>query len=159
MDALVIVDLQKAFDPPAPVVARIRERAPSFPLRVFTRFVNPPGSLIRRKLQHNSCAPGTPDLDFILPPSPGDLVLEKFGYGLDALAVRHLREAGLRHVMVCGGDTDACVLGVLFSLFDGGIDCSLDPTLCWSTAGLQEPALRIIAEQFGTPRDLEKQAS
>jgi nicotinamidase-related amidase len=154
MDAIVIVDLQRAFTPPPGVVARIRERAATFPRRVFTRFINPPGSMIRRKLQHNSCAPGTEELEFILPPGPGDLVLEKFSYGLDVHAVRRLREDGVRHVLVCGGDTDACVLGVIFSLFDGGIDCSVDPSLCYSAAGLHEPAMRIIQELFGTPRDL-----
>ncbi len=154
MDAIVIVDLQRAFHPPPDLVERIRERSATFPLRVFTRFVNPPGSIIRRKLNRNSCAPGTPELDFFIQPGPGDLVLEKFGYGLDPLAVRRLRESGLRRVLVCGGDTDACVLGVLFSLFDGGIDCSVDPSLCYSAVGLHEAALKIIAEQFGTPRDL-----
>lgn len=154
MDALVIVDLQRRFDPPPEVVARIRERADHFPLCVFTKFVNPPNSLIRRKLDRQSCAPGNPEGDLIITPKPGDLVLEKFGYGFDALAVRRLREAGLRHVLVCGGDTDACVLGVVFSLFDGGIDCSVDPALCWSSAKLHEPAMKIIAQQFGTPADL-----
>lgn len=154
MDAIVIVDLQRAFHPPAGLVERIRERSAGFPRRVFTRFVNPPGSLIRRKLGRDSCAPGTHELDFFLPPAPEDIVLEKFGYGLDPLAVRRLRESGLRRVLVCGGDTDACVLGVLFSLFDGGVDCSVDPSLCYSASGLHEPAMRIIAEQFGTPRDL-----
>lgn len=154
MDAIVIVDLQRAFNPPTDILARIRDRAATFPRRVFTRFVNPPNSLFRRKLGRQSCTPGTSELDFIIPPGPGDLVLEKFSYGLDGLAVRRLRESGLNRVLVCGGDTDACILGVLFSLFDGGIDCSIDPSLCWSAAGLHEPALRIIAEQFGTPKDL-----
>lgn len=154
MDALVIVDLQHAFHPPADIVTRIRDQAARAPLCVFTRFVNPPNSLLRRKLDRQSCAPGTPEIEFILDPKPSDLVLEKFGYGLDPLAVRRLREAGLRRVLVCGGDTDACVLGVAFSLFDGGIDCSVDPALCWSSNGLHEPAMRIIAQQFGTPADL-----
>lgn len=154
MDALVIVDLQRAFNPPADLVARIRERADQFPLCIFTRFVNPPGSLVRRKLDRQSCAPGTPEGELAIAPKPGDLVLEKFGYGLDPLGVRRLREAGLRHVLVCGGDTDACVLGVVFSLFDAGIDCSVDPALCWSSSGLHAPAMKIIAQQFGTPADL-----
>ena len=154
MDALVIVDFQRAFNPPADLVARIRERADQFPLCVFTRFVNPPDSIIRRKLDRQSCAPGNPEGELVIAPKPGDWVLEKFGYGLDHLAVRRLREAGLRHVLVCGGDTDACVLGVAFSLFDAGIDCSVDPALCWSSAGLHESAMKIISQQFGTPADL-----
>lgn len=159
MDAIVIVDLQHAFHPPDEIITRIRDRSPRFPRRIFTRFINPPNSLFRRKLHRQSCSPGTPETELIIPPGPEDLVLEKFGYGLDPLAVRRLRESGLRHVVVCGGDTDACVLGVIFSLFDGGIDCSLDPDLCWSTTGLHEPALRIISEQFGTPADIAASAA
>jgi nicotinamidase-related amidase len=154
MDALVIVDLQRVFDPPAELVARIRARADQFPLCIFTRFVNPPNSLVRRKLNRQSCAPGNPDGELVISPKPGDLVIEKFGYGFDALALRRLREAGVRHVLVCGGDTDACVLGVVFSLFDAGIDCSVDPSLCWSSAGLHDEAMKVIAQQFGTPADL-----
>jgi Amidases related to nicotinamidase len=154
MDALVIVDLQRAFNPPPDVVDRIRAHADRFPLCVFTKFVNPPNSLIRAKLDRQSCPPGNPEGGLVVEPKPGDLVLEKFGYGLDALAVRRLRESGLRHVLVCGGDTDACVLGVVFSLFDGGIDCSVDPALCWSSAGLHGSAMKIIGQQFGTPADL-----
>jgi len=154
MDALVIVDLQRAFAPPPDLVDRIRAHADRFPLCIFTRFVNPPNSIIRRKLHRQSCAPGNPEGDLVISPKPGDWVLEKFGYGLDALALRRLREAGLRHVLVCGGDTDACVLGVVFSLFDAGIDCSVDPALCWSSANLHTEAMKIIAQQFGTPDDL-----
>ncbi|HVJ80549.1 MAG TPA: hypothetical protein VNC50_05720, partial [Planctomycetia bacterium] len=98
----MIVDLQHAFKPPAEIVARIRDRSARAPLRVFTRFINPPNSLLRRKLDRQSCSPGTPESELVIAPQPGDLVLEKFGYGLDPLAVRRLREAGLRHVLVCG---------------------------------------------------------
>ena len=154
MDALVIVDLQRVFDPPAEIVSRIRARADQFPLCIFTRFVNPPNSIIRRKLDRQSCAPGNPEGELVISPKPGDLVIEKFGYSFDGLALRRLREAGIRHVLVCGGDTDACVLGVAFSLFDAGIDVSIDPSLCWSSAGLHDEAMKIIAQQFGTPADL-----
>lgn len=154
MDAVVIVDLQHAFAPPPELVERIRARAAGFPRRVFTRFVNPRDSLMRRKLDRRSCAPGSPEAKLVLAPGPGDLVLDKPGYGLPEEAVRRLRAAGVRHALLCGGDTDACVLGVAFSLFDGGIDCTVDPSLCWSASGLHDCALRILNEQFGTPADL-----
>ena len=154
MDALVIVDLQHVFHPPADLVARIRARADRFPRCIFTKFVNPPNSIVRRKLDRQSCAPGNPEGDLVIAPKPGDWVVEKFGYGFDALALRRLREAGVRHALVCGGDTDACLLGVAFSLFDAGIDVSVDPSLCWSSAGLHDAAMKIISQQFGTPADL-----
>ncbi|MEO6569342.1 MAG: hypothetical protein ABIO94_11320 [Opitutaceae bacterium] len=49
-------------------------------------------------------------------------------------------------------DSDACVLGVVFSLFDAGVDCEVDPELCWSSTGLHDVAMKIIREQFGTAR-------
>lgn len=150
MDAIVIVDLQKAFPIPTDLIRRIEERARAFPLRVFTRFVNLPDSLFRRKLDRSSCQPGDPAGELVLTPGPDDLVLEKAGYGLGAEHIATLRAANLRRVLVCGVDTDACVLGVTFSLFDAGIDCEVEPDLCWSSVGLHENALKIIRAQFGT---------
>jgi nicotinamidase-related amidase len=154
VDAIVIVDLQQAFAVPAEVVRKIEARARDFSRRIFTQFVNPPGSLFRCKLQRYSCAPDSADCRLLITPAPGDVVLVKTGYGLNAGQIRQLKELGLRKVLVCGVDTDACVLGVIFSLFDEGIDCSVDPELCWSSTGLQSPALAVIREQFGTPQDL-----
>lgn len=154
MDAVVIVDLQRAFPVPADVEERIRVRAARFPRRVFTRFVNPAGSLFRRKLDRRSCGPRDDDCELVITPSPGDFVFEKPGYGLSAAQIKKIRAADIRHVLVCGIDTDACVLGVMFSLFDAGIECSVDPSLCWSAAGLHDEALSIMEHQFGTPGDL-----
>jgi nicotinamidase-related amidase len=55
-------------------------------------------------------------------------------------------------VVVCGVDTDACVLGVMFSLFDAGIVCHAKEDLCWSSTGLQQSGLKIIREQFPSTR-------
>jgi hypothetical protein len=53
---------------------------------------------------------------------------------------------------VCGIDTDAGVLGVMFSLFDAGITCHVKENLCWSSTGLQREGMAIIREQFPAPR-------
>ncbi len=155
MDAIVIVDLQKAFSIPPSLVETIERRSREFPRRIFTQFMNPPDSLMRTKLQRNSCQPEREETALRLEPTPRDLVLVKTGYGLTTDQVSQLKNDGIRKVLVCGADTDACVLGVLFSLFDGGIDCSVEPELCWSCSGLHNEALKIISEQFGTPQDLE----
>lgn len=151
MDAILIVDLQHAFRAPTEFVDRIRGRAAGFPRRVFTRFINRPDSLMRRKLDRRSCAPGSPESELVLKPAPGDLVLIKEGYGFTADDIARLRDAGIGHVLLCGLDTDACVLGVAFTLFDAGIDVTVEPDLCWSSAGLHEPALAILHQNFGTP--------
>lgn len=147
-DALVIVDVQQAFTIPKEILTGIRRYSRRFPLRVFTQFINPPGSLFRETLDQRSCAPGSDDLRLLIEPEPEDIVIQKAGYGLKAADIRRLKAAGVKRVEVCGVDTDACVLGVMFSLFDARIVCHAKEDLCWSSTGLQEAGLKIIREQF-----------
>lgn len=144
----MIVDLQAAFPVPIPLIEDIKANAAYYECRVFTRFVNPEGSLFRRKLRLHDCAPGSPDTRLLLDPGADDLILEKEGYGLRADHTVRLTARGIKRVDVCGIDTDACVLGVMFSLFDAGIDCAILPDLCWSSGGLHDEALRIVKSQF-----------
>jgi nicotinamidase-related amidase len=137
---------------PPELTDRIRKYSRRFARRIFTQFVNPPGSLFRKKLKQHACEPGSDDLRLLIPPQPGDLVIRKAGYGLKEKDLRRLRAAGVKHVTVCGVDTDACVLGVMFSLFDAGIVPRLKEDLCWSSAGLHKQALKILREQFPSPR-------
>ena len=150
MDAILIVDVQKAFPVPLPITQKIEERSRDFPLRVFTKFLNKPDSLFCRKLQRDTCLPNSPERDLIIQPGPKDIVMDKTGYGLTCDQIEQLRRAGIEKALVCGVDTDACVLGVVFTLFDAGIDCEVDPELCWSSTGLHDTALTIVREQFGT---------
>jgi nicotinamidase-related amidase len=152
MEPIIIVDLQKAFDVPPKLVERVARYSRRFPKRVFTRFVNPPGSLFRRELNQRSCLPGTEDTELLIPPEKGDLVVTKRGYGLPPSALRRLRALGAKRATVCGIDTDACVLGVMFSLFDAGIKCRVKKDLCWSSSGLHREGMAIIEEQFPPPK-------
>lgn len=154
MEPLIIVDLQQAFEVPPKLVARVRKYSRRFKQRIFTRFVNPPGSLFRTKLKQRSCAPGTDDTQLLIPPEKGDLVLTKQGYGLSPSAIRKIRALGAKRVTVCGIDTDACVLGVMFSLFDAGIECRVKKDLCWSSSGteLHRAGMKIIEAQFPPPK-------
>ncbi len=155
-EPLIIVDLQRAFPPPDKFVERIRRYARRFRRRIFTRFVNPRGSLFRSKLKQRCCGPGSVDTKLLIAPEKGDLVLSKQGYGLSAAAIRRLRSLGVKRATVCGVDTDACVLGVMFSLFDAGIACRARPDLCWSSSGLHGEAMKIIQEQFPPPKRRSK---
>lgn len=147
-EALIIVDLQSAFLVPPPLVERIKRYAKRFRRRVFTRFENPRNSLFRRRLKMDCCAPGSSDTELLLHPGKNDIVLSKPRYGLSAAQVAGLKRRGIRRAMVCGVETDACVLAVVFSLFDGGIECRVKPDLCWSSTGLHRAGLKIIKTQF-----------
>src|SRR3954468_21308723 len=110
--ALMIVDVQAAFNPPPAFVEKLRRYAKRFPCRIFTRYVNPKGSLFRTALKQKCCAPGTPDTDLLLTPERSDLVINKAGYGLQPRDIAVLKRRRIKQVTVCGLDTDACVLGV-----------------------------------------------
>lgn len=151
--AVMIVDVQRAFEPPPEFLQRLERYTKRFPCRVFTRFINPPGSMFREVLKQKCCARGTSDTELLIPPLIGDLTFEKEGrYGLTPKHVRQLRARGIKQITVCGLDTDACVLGVMFSLFDAGIRCHLKENMCWSSSGLHKAALKIIRTQFRETR-------
>jgi len=150
--ALMIVDVQAAFEPPAAFVAKLRCYSRRFPCRVFTCYTNPAGSLFRKVLKRKCCAPGSPDTRLLITPDPEDIVLTKTTYGLSPAQLRRLHRRKIRQITVCGLDTDACVLGVMFSLFDAGIICHLKEEMCWSSSGLHRPAVAIAKEQFPEPR-------
>jgi nicotinamidase-related amidase len=145
---LIIVDLQRAFDVPPRLVMAIERYSRRFDCRVFTRFVNPPGSLFRRWLKQRCCAPGSEDTELLIAPGAHDLVFDKFGYGLSPAQIRQLHRRGIKRATICGIDTDACVLGVMYSLFDAGIICRAKARHCWSSTGLHRAGLEIIATQF-----------
>lgn len=149
----MIVDVQQAFQPPPEFIAKLDAYARRFPCRVFTRFVNPPGSMFRTVLKQESCAPGSADLALLLPPRKDDLILDKLGrYGLSEENLRLLHRRKIKKITVCGLDTDACVMGVMFSLFDAGIQCHLKEAMCWSSSGLHKAAMQIVRAQFPESR-------
>jgi nicotinamidase-related amidase len=148
LHTLVIVDVQQAFPMPPRIVDAIERFSRRFDVRVFTRFVNPPGSLFRKRMDMHVCSPGSPDTALRIEPQRGDIVLSKQGYGLTSRHLGQLKRRGIKRATVCGLETDACVLGVMYTLFDAGIDCHVKPDLCWSSTGLHRQALKIIATQF-----------
>lgn len=148
----MIVDVQKAFGPPSAFVEKLERYSRLFPCRIFTRYINPRGSMFRKTLGQRCCTPGSSDTQLLVTPSLGDLVIDKKSYGLKPRDIARLKRRRIRSVTVCGLDTDACVLGVMFSLFDAGIACHLKEDMCWSSSGLHRPAVAIARAQFPEPR-------
>ena len=146
---LVIVDVQAAFKIPPRKLAAIERYSRRFERRIFTRFVIKPKSIFRQVLGWDSCAPGSGDLRLLIEPEKNDLVFDKQGYGLSEKQVRRLHDMKVRQVMVCGMDTDACVLATMFSLIDGGIAPRVAPSAyCHSNQNLDTEARKIMASQF-----------
>src|SRR5688572_20830073 len=75
--ALMIVDVQRAFTPPAAFVRKLERYARRFPCCVYTRYVNPKGSIFRRVLKQKCCAPGSDDVELWLTPRKTDIVMDK----------------------------------------------------------------------------------
>lgn len=146
---LVIVDVQAAFKIPPKKLAAIERYSRRFSRRIFTRFVIPPNSIFHGVLGTDSCAPGSPDLRLLIEPQRGDIVFDKQGYGLSSRQVKRLYRLGVRRVMVCGLDTDACVLATMFSLIDNDIAPRVAPAAyCHSNQNLDTEARKIMASQF-----------
>lgn len=150
--AVMIVDVQRAFAPPPAFVDKLRKYSRRFHRRVFTRFLNPPGSMFRRILKQRSCLPGSSDCELLILPEPDDLVFDKASYGLAPSHLKQLKALGIKRLTVCGLDTDACVMGVMFSLFDAGVVCHLKEEMCWSSSGLHSSAMKIVRAQFPETR-------
>jgi nicotinamidase-related amidase len=150
--AVLVVDVQRAFSPPPRFLHKLERYIRRFPCRIFTRYINPPGSLFRTQLKQKTCAPGSDDTALLFKPQKSDVVLKKSTYGLTPAHIGLLRRRRIRCITVCGQDTDACVLGVMFSLFDAGIECHLKEDMCWSSSGLHRAALAIARQQFPPPR-------
>lgn len=151
--AVMVVDMQRAFEPPEEFVGKLGRYVSRFPCRIFTRFVNPADSMFRKVLKQKCCAPRSMDTKLLIQPREDDLVFEKRGrYGLSPAQLRNLHSRKIKKVTVCGLDTDACVLAVMFSLFDAGIECHLKEDMCWSSSGLHKPAVRIARAQFKETR-------
>lgn len=143
--ALLIVDVQNGFvtDETAqivPAIARLLEGpATRLDLVVATRFVNRPGSPYERFMDWRALS-SSPDIDL----HPAILsrlgrnatVLDKSGYSAYGSEMRVLLfRLGIDTVLLCGIDTEGCVLASAIALFDAGYRPVMLADLCASTGG------------------------
>ncbi|MBU2857135.1 hypothetical protein HF289_09720 [Acidithiobacillus ferrooxidans] len=107
---------------------------------VATRFVNPPGSLFRTRLNDGQEGGAVIDVGH-------EIVLEKTGYGLDQAAMDALREfTGITE----WGRTGACIMACGFSLWDAGIPFHVIRHLCAEEKGpMCEVVDTVLQRQFG----------
>src|SRR5690606_19630172 len=126
---LIVVDLQRAFSPPAEMVEKIRARLPQYDLVVATQFLNRPGSIYETELNYTRCQIGSVESEIVIPLHP-QAVFDRFTYGLQAPHIGWLKKQSVARWDVVGCDTEACVMATCCALWDNQIRVSLIEALC-----------------------------
>ena len=115
---LLIIDVQPCFSPPDWLVAGIRELTETLP------------SVATVERHDETITPFRRQLDWAPPPDDesliaADRIFYKHGYLPPPELVEYLRTQTPDRVLVCGVQTDTCLMAAGFALFDAG----LQPTL------------------------------
>lgn len=116
--ALMIVDVQPSFSPPAWLIAGIGALIGTMPSIATVERHDEDRTPFQRQL---GWAPGASDDSLV----PADRIFVKHGYLPPPEAIEHLVALRPGRVLVCGIQADTCVLAAGFALFDAG----LHPTL------------------------------
>ncbi|MBM3103574.1 cysteine hydrolase [Pseudomonas sp. P66] len=115
---LLIVDVQSTFSPPEWLVDGVRALSE----RILTiASVELHDELITPFQQQLGWHPAAEDESLV----EADRVFVKHGYGQTAETIEYIKQLGVERVLVCGIQTETCVLAAGFALFDAG----LTPTL------------------------------
>jgi nicotinamidase-related amidase len=123
--ALLIIDVQPCFNPPAWQVESIQRLASSMHSVATVERHDESITPFRRQL---GWAPAANDDPLVLT----DKLFVKHGYLPPAELIRHFKDVGVERVLVCGIQADTCCLAAGFMLFDAG----LHPTMLrWLTVG------------------------
>lgn len=82
---------------------------------------------------------------------PNSTTFVKNGYGLKNSQIKKLKQLNITSMDICGTDIDACVLSIMFQLFDNSIVPVLlkDYVASSTSKTLEQSALNIITNQFG----------
>lgn len=141
---LLVIDLQYGFSPKPDLVERIRDAAQEHYVVIATKFVNPPGSLFRTRLNDGHDGGAVIDVGH-------EIVLEKTGYGLNQAAIDALREfPEITEWGLVGSRTGACIMACGFSLWDAGIPFHVIRDLCAEEKGpMCEAVDTVLQRQFG----------
>jgi nicotinamidase-related amidase len=146
--ALLIVDVQPSFPIPIEILHGIRKLSTLLPSVATVERHDESMTPFERQL---GWKPGESDESLV----PADRVFIKHGYLPPPAAIEYLRDLRMDRILVCGTQTDTCVLAAGFALFDAG----LHPTLLdWLTVGSSldrsgELGMRLWKHHFGQVLD------
>ena len=159
-NALLIVDVQHYFlqDAPADLAQRIKNHTQSvqYDHVLFAIFKNTHNSYFAKTLKWDKCS--TPE-DTQPPKEFADLitrdnVFTRASYSAFKTTNLHqyLHKRHVERLVICGVDSDACVLATAFEAFDLGYHVKIDFSLTYSSNDLHE-ASRLIAMKNILSRD------
>lgn len=151
--ALIIVDLQREFiGQNQDYISKVKDLAESWPNDqvYWMRYLNHPDSMFVRYLDWVE-AIETPETSLIKWDGIEHThIIDHYGYGIpqDELTVFKAKNRG---AVICGADTDACVMSTMFNLWDNDIKPTLLSDYCLSSGGKEyhELALKLMTRQFG----------
>ncbi|WP_455925763.1 isochorismatase family protein [Pseudomonas putida] len=115
---LLIVDIKSTFNPPEWLVDGVRAFSAMIPTIASIELHDEQVTPFERQLGWH---PAAEDESLV----EADKVFIKHGYGQTREAIEYIRQMGVERVLVCGMQTETCVLAAGFALFDAG----LAPTL------------------------------
>ncbi len=112
--ALLIVDVQSTFSPPEWLVDGIRLFSANIPSIASIELHDEAVTPFQRQLGWHPAAEDECLVEV-------DQVFVKHGYGQTPAAIEYLKRLGVARVLVCGMQTETCVLAAGFALFDAGL--------------------------------------
>ena len=149
----MVVDMQKGFmnENNMFLIDKINAylKSNNFDYIFYTKFNNRSESLFSKLLNWNEMT-SSEDKELAIDFHSNAIIFEKDGYGLTKSQIDTLKKMNITEIEICGTDIDACVLSIMFNLFDAGIKPILLKDLTGSsTKDMAPPALKIIKNQFG----------
>lgn len=151
-NALLVVDVQQYFMASAPkdLPQRIvnRHKAINYDHVIFTVFRNKPQSNFVDSLKWDKC---DTDEDVQLPDEFSSLVTKDNVFTRAAYSAfkttelhEYLQQNNVERLIICGVDSDACVLATSFEAFDLGYHVKVDFDLTYSSNELRKAAQLIV---------------
>ncbi len=159
-NALLVVDVQSYFmkDAPKDLPQRIvnHQKALNYDHVVFATFKNEPDSNFVKLMKWDKC---DTDKDTQLPDEFSELVVDDNVFTRAAYSVfkttnlhDYLQKMKVERLVLCGVDSDACVLATAFEAFDLGYHVKIGFDLTYSSNELHKAA-QLIAERNIVSRD------
>lgn len=152
---LMIVDMQKGQTSGNDYLANGINRflkSRKFENVFYTQYFNHEKSIFFKALNYRRMT-APEDTDFCVNLLPTSIVFKKESYGLNNEQITELKNKGIKEILLCGTDIDACIFAIAFNLFDNGIRPYFQWNLCGTKnkkwADIKKMMKIILTRTFG----------